>query len=63
MNRAAVPVNARNPEKITRTVNGVHPALSGQGQIADSMWAWLKFQAENAKKRGEGGMAKRNFEA
>ena len=45
MVRKVMPVNARNAmQNITRTVNGVHPAISGQGQIADSMWAWIKYQ-------------------
>ena len=27
-----------------RTTNGVHPAMAGQGQIADSFFAWLKYE-------------------
>jgi lysophospholipase L1-like esterase len=35
-------VNARNPEKITRLGNGWHPSDEGYGQIADSLYFWLK---------------------
>jgi lysophospholipase L1-like esterase len=36
-----VAVNARNPQKITRAANGVHPAAPGYYQIADSIYSWL----------------------
>eukprot|EP01045_Picozoa_sp_COSAG04_P018318 COSAG04_NODE_1687_length_5942_cov_5.827144_2_plen_127_part_00 len=26
-------------------IQGVHPGLAGQAQIADSIWAWLKYRA------------------
>ncbi len=35
-------VNARNPEKITRLGNGWHPSDEGYGQIADSLYCWIK---------------------
>ncbi len=35
-------VNARNPEKITRLGNGWHPSDEGYGQIADSLYFWVK---------------------
>jgi lysophospholipase L1-like esterase len=38
------PVNARNPKKILRGCNGVHPAPEGYYQIADSVFAWLKYE-------------------
>ncbi|MDD2708958.1 MAG: SGNH/GDSL hydrolase family protein [Verrucomicrobiae bacterium] len=37
------PVNARNPRKIMRDCNGVHPATEGYNQIADSFYCWLKY--------------------
>jgi lysophospholipase L1-like esterase len=39
--QAEVPANARNPQKITRAANGVHPAAPGYYQIADSIYSWL----------------------
>ena len=46
MDRESFAVNARNPAvKVLRTVNGVHPAMPGQGQIADAFWAWLKYES------------------
>jgi len=37
-------INSRNDEKIARQSNGVHPAASGYRQIADSIYAWLKYR-------------------
>jgi len=37
-------VNARNPKKVFRGSNGVHPAQEGYLQIADSFYAWFKFE-------------------
>jgi hypothetical protein len=55
MVRKVMPVNARNTmQNITRTVNGVHPGIRGQGQIADSMWAWIKHQPNGANGKGAG---------
>ncbi len=39
-----VAVSARNPQKITRANNGVHPAATGYYQIADSIYSWLQSQ-------------------
>ncbi|MFA6103603.1 MAG: SGNH/GDSL hydrolase family protein [Victivallaceae bacterium] len=36
------PVNARNTKKTKRDFNGVHPAVEGYYQIADSFYFWLK---------------------
>lgn len=36
--------NARAAAKVLRHCNGVHPAKSGYLQIADSIYAWLKFR-------------------
>jgi len=43
-----VPANARSDptdpmQLVTRVANGVHPGMAGQAQIADALWAWLKF--------------------
>lgn len=38
----SVAVNARNPKKIIRQNNSVHPASSGYKQIGDSLYCWLK---------------------
>ena len=35
-------VNARNPKKVSRLSNGVHPSAEGYYQIADSFYFWLK---------------------
>jgi lysophospholipase L1-like esterase len=40
--RATVAVNSREATTITRMSNGVHPGTSGNAQIADCIWAWLK---------------------
>lgn len=37
-------VNARNPRKVFRLSNGVHPAKEGYLQIADSFYAWFKYE-------------------
>jgi len=37
-----VPVNARNPLKVTRQRDGVHPAASGYMQIADMIYYFLR---------------------
>lgn len=37
-------INARNPKKIFRDANGVHPAKEGYLQIADSFYAWFKYE-------------------
>ena len=37
-------VNARNPKKIFRQSNALHPALEGYYQIADSFYAWFKYE-------------------
>lgn len=43
---ASSPVNSRNPGvMVARQNNGVHPDTSGYQQIADAMWAFLKFYA------------------
>jgi lysophospholipase L1-like esterase len=49
MDIALQPANARSDpndpaQKVVRAENGVHPAQPGQAQIADSLWAWLKFR-------------------
>mgnify|MGYP003335007314 CR=1 FL=1 len=49
MDIVKVPANARSSatdpaQQIERSVNGVHPAESGQAQIADALWSWLKFR-------------------
>jgi lysophospholipase L1-like esterase len=49
MDVARVPANARSSvndpaQQVERAINGVHPADSGQAQIADAMWSWLKFR-------------------
>jgi len=38
------PINARNPAKISRHSNGVHPATPGYDQIADSIYAWMRYR-------------------
>ena len=40
-------INARNPKKILRDSNGVHPAKEGYLQIADSFYAWFKYELNN----------------
>ena len=40
--KQSVPINARNPEKITRICNGVHLDPIGYQQIADSLYFWVK---------------------
>jgi lysophospholipase L1-like esterase len=46
MARTQMAVNARNPAvTVTRTTNGVHPSMAGQGQIADAFFAWLKYES------------------
>jgi hypothetical protein len=51
MNDAAtLKANARSDptdafQMVVRSDNGVHPGIAGQGQIADVLWAWLKYQA------------------
>lgn len=43
---AAEPVNSRNNAvQVSRQNNGVHPDTSGYRQIADALWAFLKFYA------------------
>ena len=42
-------INSRNPGKILRQVNGVHPAPAGYKQIADIFYGWLKYQLANQK--------------
>jgi hypothetical protein len=49
MSLATMPANARStvgdPQQlVTRVVNGVHPGAAGQAQIADGLWAWVKYQ-------------------
>ena len=44
-----VPANGRSDpsdpfQVISRADNGVHPGGPGQAQIADSLWAWLKWR-------------------
>ncbi|MCX6993695.1 MAG: SGNH/GDSL hydrolase family protein [Kiritimatiellaeota bacterium] len=36
------PLNARNPETVTRLGNGVHPSENGYRQMADSLYFWVK---------------------
>ncbi len=40
---AEVPANARSTVKIVRLNNGVHPAPAGYRQMADSIYAWMKW--------------------
>lgn len=42
---ASAPVNSRSLVSSTRQNNGVHPATEGYQQIADAVWAFLKFYA------------------
>ncbi len=43
---AASPVNSRNAAvTIARQNNGVHPDTSGYPQIADAVWAFIKYYA------------------
>ena len=54
MDIVKVPANARSSatdpaQQIERSVNGVHPAESGQAQIADALWSWLKFRMSVAR--------------
>ena len=49
MDRESMPANARSVsddpnQRVVRAINGVHPAAPGQAQIADALWAWLKFR-------------------
>ncbi|OGV47761.1 MAG: hypothetical protein A2017_07215 [Lentisphaerae bacterium GWF2_44_16] len=37
-------INARNPKRIIRDANCVHPAKEGYYQIADSFYSWLKYE-------------------
>lgn len=41
---ANVPVNARSKKVFARPNNGVHPAADGYFQIADSLFAWMKYK-------------------
>jgi lysophospholipase L1-like esterase len=46
MSRASsAPVNSRSAVTSTRQNNGLHPVTSGYQQIADAIWAFLKYQA------------------
>lgn len=46
MNRAAsAAVNSRSSVNVARQNNGVHPHTTGYQQIADAIWAFLKFHA------------------
>lgn len=46
MNTAAsAPVNSRSAVSVSRQNNGVHPADAGYRQIADALWAFLKYYA------------------
>lgn len=38
------PISARNPKKIFRGNDGFHPAQEGYLQIADSFYAWFKYE-------------------
>lgn len=38
------PVNSRSSIQVARQNNGVHPGTSGYQQIADAMWAFIKYQ-------------------
>lgn len=40
---AAAPINSRNTATIQRQSNGVHPAVIGYQQMADALYAFLKF--------------------
>jgi lysophospholipase L1-like esterase len=42
---ASAPVNSRSLVSSTRQSNGVHPATQGYQQIADAVWAFLKYHA------------------
>lgn len=42
---ASAPVNSRSLVSVTRQNNGVHPADEGYDQMADALWAFLKFYA------------------
>ena len=42
---ASAPVNSRSLVSSTRQSNGVHPSTQGYQQIADAVWAFLKFYA------------------
>ena len=37
-------VNQRNPDKIQRHIQNVHPAKTGYQQIGDTFYCWLKYQ-------------------
>jgi lysophospholipase L1-like esterase len=37
--------NARNTTSVERQSNGVHPATSGYQQMADAVWAFMKYHA------------------
>lgn len=43
MSTETVPANSRNSATVTRQSNGVHPADTGYKQVADVLWAWLKY--------------------
>lgn len=40
-----VPANSTTDVKVSRQSNGLHPAASGHAQIGDTLFAWLKSQA------------------
>ena len=42
---AAAPINSRSSVNVARQNNGVHPGTPGYQQIADAVWAFLKFYA------------------
>lgn len=49
MSLETMPANARSDptdpkQLVVRVTNGVHPGMAGQGQIADALWAWVKYQ-------------------
>ena len=41
---SATPVNSRSTVTVTRQSNGVHPAVQGYNQMADTVYAFLKCQ-------------------
>ena len=41
-------LRAGDSDKLIRNTNGVHPGNSGQAQIADALWAWLKYADASA---------------
>lgn len=42
---ASAPANSRSTVSIARQNNGVHPSTQGYQQIADAIWAFLKYYA------------------